>query len=266
MTGQRQRIRDAFAAAPDYEGQARVQREVAARLAARIAALDLPLGPRVLEIGCGTGFLTGALADALAGAPADDLADSGPGGEWLVTDIAPEMVERCRARLSGRAHGPGLHFAVLDGEHGTPAGGPFDLVCSSLAVQWFDDAPAALARMARWLAPGGHLVVTTLAPGSFAEWRAAHEAEGIAPGTPAFAPVEAFAALSPASLTVERHVERHADPRAFLHAVKAIGAGTSHPDHRPLTPARLRRVMARFAQSGCEVSYEVVTCHLHRAR
>jgi malonyl-CoA O-methyltransferase len=250
----RERIRDAFAAAPDYDGQARVQREVADRLAARIALLDLPSVPRVLEIGCGTGFLTGALAE------------TGLGGEWLVTDIAPEMVERCRARLGAPQHGPSLEFAVLDGEHGTPGDGPFDLICSSLAVQWFDDAPAALARMAGWLAPGGHLMVTTLAPGSFGEWRAAHEAEGITPGTPAFAPVDAFAALSPASLTVERQVERHPDPRAFLRAVKAIGAGTSHPSHRPLGPTQLRRVMTRFAQSGCEVTYEVVTCHLHRAR
>ncbi|HUD30238.1 MAG TPA: methyltransferase [Novosphingobium sp.] len=250
----RERIRDAFAAAPDYDGNARVQREVADGLARRIAALDLPAAPRVLEIGCGTGFLTGALAA------------SGLGGEWLVTDIAPEMVERCRARLAGARAAPTLDFAVLDGERGSPGGGPFDLVCSSLAVQWFDDAPAALARMRDWLAPGGHLVVTTLAPGSFAEWRAAHEAEGIAPGTPAFAPVEAFAALAPAALDVDRHRECHVDPRAFLRAVKAIGAGTSHPGHRPLTPAQLRRVMARFAQSGCEVTYEVVTCHLHRAR
>lgn len=251
---QRGRIRSAFAAAPNYDGNARVQREVAGRLAARIAALDLPPAPRVLEIGCGTGFLTGALAQ------------TGLGGEWLVTDIAPEMVERCRARLAAVQHGPALDFAVLDGEHGAPEGRPFDLICSSLAVQWFDDTPAALARMAGWLAPGGHLMITTLAPGSFGEWRAAHEAEGIMPGTPDFAPIEAFAALSPTSLTTERHVESHADPRAFLRAVKAIGAGTSRPDHRPLAPPQLRRVMARFAQSGCEVTYEVVTCHLRRAR
>lgn len=250
----RVRIRDAFAGADDYDSHARVQREVAARLAARIAALDLPPAPRVLEIGCGTGFLTSALAEA------------GVGGDWLVTDIAPEMVERCRARLGVPQQGRRLDFAVLDGEHGTPEAGPFDLVCSSLAVQWFDDTPAALARMAGWLAPGGHLMVTTLAPGSFAEWRAAHEAEGAVPGTPPFAPLDEFTALSPAALTVERHSERHADPRAFLHALKAIGAGTSHPGHRPLGPAELRRVMARFAQSGCEVTYEVVTCHLHRAR
>ncbi|HKT86591.1 MAG TPA: methyltransferase domain-containing protein [Novosphingobium sp.] len=250
MTARRERIARAFARAPDYDRQARVQRIVAEGLAARIAALDLPQAPRVLEIGCGTGFLTQALIDR------------GLGGLWTVTDIAPEMVERCRARIGESPH---RHFTVFDGEHGAPEQAPFDLVCSSLALQWFDDAPAALGRMRGWLAPGGHCMVTTLGSGSFAEWRAAHEAEGLAPGTPDFPPVEAFAALGPESLHVETHVERHKDARAFLRALKAIGAGTATPRHRPLPPAALRRVMAGFDRAGNVVTYEVVTCHLHRA-
>ena len=252
MTGDRRtRIVRAFAAARDYDRHARVQRGVALDLAARIAALDLPKSPRVLEIGCGTGLLTRALLEA------------GIGGEWLITDASPEMLGRCRERLGETAQ---RRFAVLDGEHGTPDGGPYDLVCSSLALQWFEDAPAALRRMAGWLAPGGHCLATTLGPGSFAQWRAAHEAEGLTPGTLPFLPIEAFTALDPFRLTLENRIEHHADARAFLHAVKAIGAGTAKPGHRPLTPTELRRVMARFEHDGCEVTYEVVTCHLHRAR
>ena len=244
MNVPRERVSRAFAAAPDYEGHARIQRDVARALAVRIAALDLPENPRVLEIGCGTGFLTEALAEL--------------GGEWLVTDLSPEMLERCRSRLGDRA---GRRFAALDGEYGRPEDGPFDLICSSLAVQWFDDAPAALSRMADWLAPGGHLMVTTLGPGSFIEWRAAHEAEGLVPGTPRFASVAAF---GDRVHTVEHLAEHHADPLAFLRALKAIGAQTAESGHRPLSPPQLRRVMARFARSGCNVTYEVVTCHLHR--
>ncbi|CDO36271.1 methyltransferase domain-containing protein [Novosphingobium sp. KN65.2] len=251
MTGQRERIATAFARAPDYEGHARVQRSVAVRLAERIAALDLPQSPRVLEIGCGTGFLTRALVAA------------GIGGDWTITDIAPEMVERCRANLGDA---PSRRFATMDGEFGTPEGGPFDLICSSLALQWFTDAPAALARMAEWLAPGGHCLVTTLGPRTFAEWREAHAAEGLVAGTPEFRPVEDFTRLAPAALDIEALVESHADARAFLRSLKAIGAGTSSPRHRPLPPGVLRKVMTRFEQSGSAVTYEVVTCHLHRAR
>lgn len=245
------RVEQAFAQAEGYDRQALVQRDVASQLARRLASLDLPRSPRVLEVGCGTGFLTAAARAA------------GIGGTWLVTDIAPAMLERCAARIGPD---PAYRFARLDGERETPDSGPCDLICSSLALQWFNDASAALARMSGWLAPGGHLMVTTLGPDSFAEWRAAHTAEGVAPGTPSFAPVEAFRALPGATVTVEPVIERHADARSFLHAVKAIGAGTAHAGHRPLTPAELRRVMARFDDQGCAVTYEVVTIHIEAAR
>lgn len=247
MNVPRSTVARAFGAAPDYDGHAHVQRDVALNLAARIAALNLPAQPRVLEIGCGTGFLTRAAADA------------GVGGNWLVTDLSGEMVERCRAAFPDSARHA---FARLDGEHGAPDGGPFDLICSSLAMQWFDDAPAALSRMAGWLAPGGHVIATTLGPGSFAEWRAAHLAEGLSPGTPNFAAVDAFGA---AAVAVESHVESHRDALSFLRALRAIGAQAPAGGHRPLTPGELRRVMARFQQNGCDVTYEVVTCHLARA-
>ncbi|WP_260926664.1 methyltransferase [Novosphingobium sp. 9] len=238
-----------FGAARDYDGNAHVQNRIAGALAARIAALDLPRPVRGLEIGCGTGFLTQALHER------------GIEGEWLVTDLAPEMVARCEARMAGSA---AHHFAVLDGEREALEGGPFDLIVSSLAVQWFDDAPAALARLAAQLAPGGHLVVTTLGPKTFSHWRAAHEAQGLAPGTPAFAPVEAFRALG--DITVETLSEDHADARAFLRAVKAIGAGHAASEHRPLSPRQLRAVMAQFEKSGACADYEVVTVHLQAGR
>lgn len=253
------RIGAAFGAARDYDGRARVQHLVAGRLAARIAALPRPDAPRGLELGCGTGFLTAALqAEAI-------------GGSWLVTDLAPGMVARCRARLGAQAGRtpPDLAFAVLDGEHGAmPAQGPFDLICASLAFQWFADLPAAIARLLGWLAPGGHLVFTTLGAGTFAEWREAHAVEGLAPGTPPFLTVAELAAILPgrqaAPPLVEPEIERHADARAFLHSLKAIGAGTPGLHHRPLPPGALRRVMARFEQAGSRATYEVVTCHYRR--
>jgi len=239
----------AFAAAADYDQHANVQRLAARALARRIAALDLPANPRVLEIGCGTGFLGEALRE------------QGLAGDWLVTDVAPAMVERARARL-----GPGPRYGVLDGEHGTPDGGPFDLVCSTLATQWFAEEPAALARWCDWLAPGGHVMVATLGPGTFAEWRAAHAAQGLRAGTPDFTLPSAFAALNLAEpLTIEPYRERHADARAFLQSLRAIGAHVAAPGHRPLSPADLRRVMRHFEASGAVATYEVVTCHLTRA-
>lgn len=247
---ERRSIGAAFGEARDYDRHARVQRAVANRLADRIAALALPPDPRVLEIGCGTGFLTQALIDR------------GIGGEWLVTDIAPGMVARCRDRV-GEAKG--RNFAVLDGEYAVPADGSFDLICSSLAMQWFDDQQAALGRMIAALAPGGHCLFATLGAGTFAEWRAAHAEIGAVPGTRTFDPAEQIAGFLPearcAPVTIERIVEGHDTALEFLRALKGIGAGTPHAGHRPLPSGELRRVMARFEATGAAVTYEVAFGH-----
>lgn len=246
----RARIGAAFAAARDYDRHAGVQHRVARRLAARIAALALPPAPRVLELGCGTGFLTA------------ELARQGLGGTWLVTDLAPAMVERCRSRIGD---GPDRSFRALDGEHGArPGEAPLDLIVSSLTFQWFADLPTALARLGSWLAPGGQLAFTTLADGTFAEWGAAHAAHGLDAGTPPFPPAGALAAMVPSGFSGEVAVERLSEPqgsaRAFLGSVKAIGAGTAAAGHRPLPPGALRRVMATFEAQGAIATYEVATC------
>lgn len=247
----RHRIEEAFAAADAYDRNARVQRRVAELLADQIAATNLPARPRILEIGCGTGFLT------------DALMRRGIKGDWLITDIAPAMIARCRDRIGD---GPDRRFSRLDGEYGTPEGaGSFDLVCSSLVMQWFEDPAAALGRMLRWLAPGGQCLFATLGANSFAEWRAAHMTVGLAPGTPDFSSVGELEAATPegwrGALAVHDMVERHADALDFMRSLKAIGAGTASSDHKPLAPADLRRVMRCFEEGGAAVTYEVVIGH-----
>src|SRR3546814_5301552 len=83
------------------------------------------------------------------------------------------MAARCREGL-GEGRGR-FRYVAMDGER--PCFAPdvrFDLVCSSLAFQWFHDLEGAVASLCALLAPGGHLAFTTLAEGSFDEWRAAH--------------------------------------------------------------------------------------------
>lgn len=252
----RGRIRAAFSAASDYDRHARVQYAVARQLAERIALLPLPESPRILEIGCGTGFLTQALVD-------QDI-----GGEWLVTDLSPVMVKRCRDRVGDA---PQRRFAMFDGEYGEPESSVgFDLICSSLAMQWFDDLEGAVARMLGWLAPGGHCLFTTLGEGTFAEWRAAHGAGQAGAGTPRFPDAAWLCAMRPAGRAgahwVDRHVETHSSARDFLLSLKSIGAGTPSPGHQPLAPAALRKVMRAFEDAGARATYEVVTCHFTRER
>ena len=234
-------VASAFHHARNYDRHAPVQRAVAEGLAERILALDLPLQARVLEIGCGTGFLGSALIGRLEYA------------HYWMTDIAPGMLDRARERFAGCND---ISFAQMDGARPTIEG-PFDLICSSLAMQWIGDLPKAIARLRALLAPGGRLAFTTLAAGSFAEWRSAYG--DVMPGTPDYPSAEALHAIG-LDVSMETIEQPYQNARDFLAALKAIGAQTPQPGYRPLPPSSLRQVMARFEAAGARAHYVVATC------
>lgn len=234
-------IANAFHRAHHYDRHAGVQHRVANGLAERILALDLPGQARVLEIGCGTGFLGAALIGRLRYS------------RYWMTDIAPGMLDRARRRFAGVA---GIDFAQMDGAEPTVEG-PFDLICSSLAMQWMPDLGQAVARLRAFLSPTGKLVFNTLAEGSFAQWRAAYH--GRQPGVPDYPTPDALRALG-LKVSVETIDHHYASARDFLSALKAIGAGTPRPGYQPLPPALLRQVMDRFEAQGAEARYVVATC------
>jgi malonyl-CoA O-methyltransferase len=237
----------AFDGARDYDRNAPVQRQVAEALAERIAALDLPEKPDLLEIGCGTGFLARALRSRQIG------------GQWLLTDIAPAMLDRCRTALGPD---PAISYAVVDGEAPQLPAQSFHLIVSSFTFRWFADLGLGLARLASLLRPGGTLAFATMLDGSFAEWREAHlRATGLEPAMRCYPTSDALAAMAPPGCTLrieeERIAHRHDDARAFLRSLKAIGAHRPLHARAPLAPAALRRAMAAFDVDGARISYRV---------
>lgn len=240
----KQRVTAAFsAAAGSYESAAQAQVIAADRLTALVLSEGLPAEPRVLEVGCGTGILTRRLLPAV-------------GGHWLVTDISSAMVEAAQAAIAD----PRADFRVMDGESPDVAG-PFDLIVSNLAAQWFADLPQALARLAGLLAPGGRIAISTLGAGSLAEWRKAHASLGLACGTPPYPTFDELKAMLPAggqaSVVAEPFVVRYSDARAFVGALKGIGAGTPQAGHQPLTPGAMRRVLAVLG-SPTSMTYDLM--------
>ncbi|GLS46808.1 methyltransferase domain-containing protein [Methylobacterium brachythecii] len=253
MTAWKQAVARAFDRADEYDGAARIQAVVAEGLAAAIAAEPLAPSPRVLEIGCGTGFLTQALRSRVSVGP------------MLASDIAPAMIARCRKRI-GEA--PDLHFAVMDAERPAAAAG-FDLIASSLAAQWFADLPSALAELAALLRPGGLLAVTTLAAGTFREWDAAQDSVGRISATPAYPSIETLRVMRfegcSTEIGLEDVRESHADAATFLRALKAIGAHTPSDQAATGSVGQLRRALHAFDARGATVTYAVANCMIRRA-
>ena len=223
-------------AAARYDGAAGLQRQVAQDLASRIAALPLGSNPKILEIGCGTGFLGQALAPLLGEA------------QWVCTDIAAAMLAQARTTLPA-----GTGFAVMDGE--VPSFSPdakFDLICGNLAMQWFRHPTTSLPGLAALLRSGGHLVFSTLGEQSFSEWRQAMQEHDLSPGTTAYPSAKAWRDLLPsdgsASVAETLIPVPHETALTFLRELKHIGAGTPGLGYEQLGAGRLRRVLRGIAE------------------
>lgn len=121
----------------------RTDRSFAALTPHLLAAIANEPGERIVDIGCGAGELSLALAKARAAAKITGI------------DISEDLVAAARMRAVGV---PSVTFEVADAASWTSAGGPTDLFVSRHGVMFFDNPPAAFAHLARIAAPGARLV------------------------------------------------------------------------------------------------------------
>ncbi|MEJ7934056.1 methyltransferase domain-containing protein [Sphingobium sp. AN558] len=244
--GRKQRISDAFgAAAARYDDHAGPQR-LAAALVADLAQRQKPAGvERILEIGCGTGFLT------------RDIQARWPGVDLVVTDLSPAML--ARAATGGLIAGT---FLPMDGEAPAFEGEWFDLILSSLAFQWFDDLEGAIARLVGLLRPGGSLIFSTMGAGSFAGWRAAHAACGQEAGIAVYPSLDDLRAMLNGyddAFAFDEDIALDCDGgRGLIAHLKGIGAVVPVGARQPLGAGELRRVMRAFDAAGGGDGYQLL--------
>ncbi len=112
--------------------------------AAAISALDLRRGERVVDIGCGAGATSLALAAAVMPGPVVGI------------DLSAPMLAEAQRRADA-AGIDNVTFVRGDAQVDKPVGAPFDVAYSRFGVMFFDDPAAAFANIAHWLVPGGRL-------------------------------------------------------------------------------------------------------------
>ena len=104
-------------------------------------------GEQVLDVACGTGVFTLALATAV-----------GPAGSVLGVDLSAGMV--ASAEASAQASGvASARFARMDAEELALPAGSFDLVVCALGLMYLPAPDAALREVQRVLRPGGRAVL-----------------------------------------------------------------------------------------------------------
>lgn len=134
----------------DPERYARNARFVAELAAPLVELLAPRAGERVLDLGCGDGFLTEQLARL--------------GCEVVGVDASPEQVAAAQRR--------GLAVRVARAE-ALPFAGEFDAVFSNAVLHWVKDAAGAIAAVHRALRPRGRFVAELGGAGCVARIRAA---------------------------------------------------------------------------------------------
>jgi len=244
VTTARNSVATCFDNARDYDTSARVQAAAAAELAHSLTRLyaDRPAPARILELGCGTGILTRALRLIF------------PQAALTAIDLSPRMIERAREAV------PDVRFHVMDAEYPVLED-CFDLICSSFCLQWFTDRRAAFRRLERMLAPHGRIEVTTLARGSFSQWRDACDTLDLPCGFPEYPGLDALQDEWPETLRGSWTIRKFSDPvgsaRQFLLDLKAIGATTPREGSESLTGRDLRRIMQEFDRKAGIMDYQV---------
>jgi malonyl-CoA O-methyltransferase len=138
-------------AAVSYEQWAGPQLGIAGNLIGRLPGKRCVNS--ILDVGCGTGYLTGLLHEHY------------PKACILGIDVAQEMVNLCRRRWEDTQS---LSFLVADAER-FDSRSCFDLVASSFCFQWFCARERTIGKMAEMLNPGGIFACAMPVAGSLAE-------------------------------------------------------------------------------------------------
>jgi malonyl-CoA O-methyltransferase len=126
--------------ARDYDRLTALHRQIADGLMRGLPAKRAPAS--ILDVGCGTGYLTGVLKDRFARAHVAGL------------DFSASMLEIARNKRQG------IEWILGDSQRLPFADGGFDWVVSNAAYQWSPDLREAFQEARRVLVPGGILACT----------------------------------------------------------------------------------------------------------
>ena len=228
------------AASRSYDAAGWLQTEVRNELLSRLNLLQDRVPHAVLDLGAGTGLAAIEIKRRFRRASV------------TAADIAAPMLQIARAR--SRFWRP-IRCVEADARALPFDTASFDLVFTSLMLQWLQPPDAALREIRRVLKPGGLLLASSFGPETLQELRHAWAAADSGVHVNEFVDMHDLGtALGRAGfiepvLDVDRHLRHYADARTLMHELKALGA-------RNLNVQRARGLTGRKALARMNAAYE----------
>lgn len=115
---------------------------------ARTEVAPRPRPLRVMDVGCGTGFVAARVAPVL-----------GPDDTMICADLSQAMLDASRRAVSAGGYACGFEFVKLDGRSLPQPDGSCDVVTMNSVLHHLPDIVAVLREVARVLKVGGSLVI-----------------------------------------------------------------------------------------------------------
>lgn len=222
-----------------YHQHATLQQRIADELAERYLHSMRP--ESILELGCGTGFLTRNLVDRFP----DTMIDA--------VDISGEMIQLAQNVLPA----PNIRWQVADMNR-MPWDRPYDLIASSTALHWGDPLDRLIQRISTQLCPGGKLVAVVMSAGTLAELHQVRQEVAPRKTPPRKLPTEEELTgyLARSSMTVCQsscvtYRQSYPSSREFIRSLQLTGftgGPFSHRESDILVRSELEALLQRYQQ------------------
>ena len=218
----------------------------------------------ILEIGCGTGYLTCALTELF------------PSAHITAVDIAPGMITEIKPKLKNNS----VDFICGDIEE-INLNTTYDIIISNATFQWFNHMPITMKKLYAALNPKGILCFSTFGKYTFCELNECFEKtrqlmsikESISSGQ-SFYNLNELATLCKDAVRNEMNhneivvqskeifeYEYFNNCKDFFYSIKKVGANNSNKDGRRTSPAFIKKVIDLYNEDFRENNKIKATYH-----